>query len=137
MRKAVTMLAIVLLVAAGCQKLNHSETAEVKMGLLWEKGFSAPAYNQDVKVTIEPESGAVSAYLVTDDNRETFKETIERLAPGKAPEAKLFLAGKSFSTTDEKQDFVLEATVPARTPYWLILSGGKKTTKVKVKVVGK
>jgi len=87
MRKRLTMLALVLLFAAGCQKLNYSETAEVKFqgNEPWSKGFTAPAYEQEVKVTVEPELCSVSAYLVTDANLEKVKDFLlaagQRLGP--------------------------------------------------------
>src|SRR5689334_18530666 len=116
MRKRLTMLALVLLFAAGCQKLNYSETAEVKFqgNEPWSKGFTAPAYEQEVKVTVEPELCSVSAYLVTDANLEKVKDFLLAAPPGKAPDSALVLAGKTFKIKDSKQDFVLEAKVPAR-----------------------
>jgi hypothetical protein len=85
-------------------------------------------------VTVEPEACSVSAYLV----KESDAEAAERaLAPGKGPPSNLVLAGKTFKPRDSRQDFILEATIPAKTPYVLLLNGGSKSTKVKVKVVGR
>jgi len=138
MRKSLSMLAVVLLLAAaGCQKLNYSETAEVKPGQVWTKGFTAPAYDQEVKVMIEPADCSVSAYLATDANQEAARDFLERSALGKAPDAKMVLGGKTFKPSDSKQDYDFTVTVPARTGFWLLINGGKQTTKVKIRVVGK
>src|SRR4051812_47955872 len=130
MRKGLTGLALLLLFAAGCQKLNYSETVELGIAQTWSKGFTAPSYDQEVKVTVEPEACSVSAYLVTEANRKEVMDFLENAAPGKAPDSKLTLTAKTFKLDDAAQSFTIEAKVPARTEYWVILHGGKKTTKV-------
>ena len=123
-----------LALVAGCQKLNYSETAEVKMGDVWEKGFSAPAYEQSIRVTIEPESCSVSAYVVADSKIEEFRKIADS---NREPSKDLYIVGQTFKRSDSKQNILLEATIPARTAYWVYVNGGKVTTKIKVKVVGK
>lgn len=140
MRKGLATVAVVVaVVTAGCQKLNYAETAEVKAqgNPPWSKGFTPPAYDQDVTVTIEPETCSVSAYLVSDANKQALEDFLIGAAPGKAPDPKLVLDGKTFKPSDSKQDYTFTAKVPAKTGYWIIVNGGKQTTKVKVKVVGK
>src|SRR4051794_2587226 len=134
MRKAMTMLAVVLLTLTGCQKLNYSNTPELKLGEVWSASFSAPTYAQEVRATIEPESCSVSAYLVKESDAEAVQSALDA---NKEPDPKLVLAGKTFKRNDSRQDFVLEATIPAKTPYRLFINGGKQPTKVKTKVAGK
>ena len=46
-------------------------------------------------------------------------------------------AGKTYGLKEPKADITLEATIPARTEFMLLINGGKLKTNVKVKVVGK
>src|SRR4051812_4296998 len=130
----VVVLVAGLAFAAGCQKLNYSETAELKMGDVWEKGFTAPAYDQSLRVTVEPESCSVSAYVVADSRIEEFRKVADS---NREPPKDLYIVGQTFKRSDSKQNILLEGTVPAKTGYWVYVSGGKVTTKIKVKVVGK
>jgi len=132
MRKCLSILAVVLVVVAGCQKLNYEKTVEVPTAGTFEIEFSEPAYAQAVEVSISPDSEPVSAYIVKKSDLETARG---KCAPGKAPPADLVLDGKTFKETDSRQDFTLKATIPAKTAYAVLLSGGKKTN-VKVKVLG-
>ena len=134
MRKAMTMLAVVLLTLTGCQKLNYSNTPEIKMGESWSASFTAPSYAQEVRATIEPESCSVSAYLVKESDAEAVGSALDM---NKQPDPKLVLAGKTFKRNDSVQSFILEATIPAKTPYRLFINGGRQSTKVKIKVAGK
>ena len=66
-----------LLVAAGCQKLNFSKTVNVPANILRDGIiFSPPAYEQKVTVTIEPEKGPVSAYLIKSSNQEAVEKLL-------------------------------------------------------------
>ena len=135
MRKWMSGLAFVLLLATGCQKINYEKSFEVAMGLQHPAiEFSAPAYSQKVTATITPEKCAVSAYLIKASDEAALEDALNKK---REPAASLLLAGKTFSRNDPKQEIVLQATIPAKTAYKLIIKGGNKTTEVKVKVVGK
>src|SRR5436190_24042904 len=93
---------------AGCQKLNYSETAEVEMGDAWSKGFSAPAYDQNLRLTVEPESCAVSAYVVADSRFEEFRKEVDGMSLDKEPKKDLYIAGQTFKRNDSKQNILIE-----------------------------
>ena len=133
MRKGTTILAVALLALAGCQKLNYSNTPEIKLGEVWSASFSAPTYEQKVHVSIEPENCSVSAYLVKESDAQAIEEA---LSANREPDPRKILAGKTFKRTDSRQDYNFDATVPAKTPYRLFINGGARSTKVKIKVVG-
>jgi hypothetical protein len=136
MKKSLCVLAVVLLGAIGCQKLNVEGTAEVGMAQTKQVDFTAPAYKQDVRATIEPEKASISAYLVKTADAEAVVSFLDRNV-GKEPPASQVLAGKTYQPKDSRQDITLEATIPSRTPYSLILCGGRNSQKVKYKVVAR
>jgi hypothetical protein len=134
MRNRLIVLAVLLLGVTGCQKLNVQGTTELPMASTKRFEIGAPAYNQTVHVTIEPADVSVSAFIVKTADAD---EAERAVAPGKAPPEKYVLGGKTFKSSDSRQDFNFEATVPAKTPFTLLLCGGRRTTKVKYKVVGR
>ncbi len=136
MRTRFSLLALLaaLLAATGCQKLNYSKTVSVPMAVVREGIiFSPPAYEQKVTVTIEPQSAAVSAYLIKSSNQEAVEKFLDT---NKEVPADLLL-GSKVSKGDNPETYSFEATVPAKIEYVLLLKGGKKSTEVKVKVVGR
>ena len=134
MRKCLLVLAVVVLGMTGCQKLRFEQTVEVRQMSTHRLDFDPPAYKQEVRADIQPEDVSVRAYLVKTSDADAIETALSR---NKEPAASLLLGGKTFKPNDSRQDFTLEATIPAKTPYSLIFNGGKKSTKVKVKVVGR
>jgi hypothetical protein len=133
-----TALAVALLLGvAGCQKVNYSNTPELGPTQVWEAAFDPPSYSQTIHATIEPESCSVSAYLVKKSDADS--DVRAALEAGKVPDAGKCLAAKTYDRIKQSQaeNFTLDATVPAKTGYVLFVVGGNKTTKVRVKVVGK
>jgi hypothetical protein len=109
MRKSVTMATAVLLLVAGCQKLNYSSSIEVLPREVRQIDFSAPAYAQAVRASIDPESWSVSAYPVKASDVEAVQKALDA---NRKPDTKMLLAHKTFAATDSRNDFVLEGTVP-------------------------
>jgi hypothetical protein len=134
MRKWIPVLALVLLSAGCSQKLNHEQTYEVPMGLTKEIIFTAPAYSQNVTVSIKPESCAVSAYLIKAKDKDAVEAVLNKK---QVPESNLVFAGRTFDRKAQKEDYELSATIPARTEFMILFNGGRQRTNVKVKVVGK
>jgi hypothetical protein len=132
----IRLLAVALLVglfAAGCQKLSFEKTMEVPMGIVAAGlEFSPPTYKQSVTVTIEPQSASVSAYLVKTEEKDAVEKA---LFSDKEPPAAAVLGSRVSTGATETYSF--DATVPAKQGYTLLLKGNKKkSTEVKVKVVG-
>ncbi len=124
-----------LLAASGCQKLNFERTVDVPMGLVGDALiFDPPAYKQKVAVTITPESGSVSAYLIKSEQKDAVEKALfnDNKPPSDA------VLGSRVSTGEGAEEFSFDATVPAKQGYTLLLKGNKKSaSKVKVKVVGR
>jgi hypothetical protein len=129
-------LAIVSLVAllslVGCQKLNFEKTYNMQPLEVRDLIFTAPAYQQKVTVTITTTTAGVSSYLCKEDDQ---TRVMLSLNADKQPPASLLLGSRVSEHGAESYQF--EATVPAKTPYVLLLKAGKQATEVKVKVVGR
>jgi hypothetical protein len=121
-----------LALAAGCQRLNYSKTFDLNPLAVQELEFDAPAYAQRLTVTVAPTSAGVSAYLMKAADREAVERALQA---DKQPAASLLLASRVSTGAPETYSF--EATVPAKTPYTLLLKAGPKTTQVKATVVGR
>lgn len=129
---ALTLLATLLFTAAGCQRLNYKSSFKLEPLTVREVDFSAPAYEQRVTVTITPTNGAVSGYLIKSADKTAVGEALDR---EKDPAASLLLGSRVSKGGAETYSF--DATVPAKTPYSLLLKADKKSTEVKVSVVGR
>jgi hypothetical protein len=126
------LMAFCLSVAGGCQKLNFEKSYQLEPHGLQEVIFSAPAYQQKVSVTITPASSAVSAYLCKEGDVNQVKSALD--ADKQPPEA-LLIASRASKGAAEP--YSLEATIPAKTGYALVLKGSGQATEVKVKLVGR
>jgi hypothetical protein len=94
--------------------------------------LSAPPRQQKVTVTVTPTGGPVSAYLCKEDDHARVEQA---LLAGKTPPPSVVLAGRR--SKDKAESYSFEATVPARTPYAVVLATGKRSAVVKVKLVGR
>jgi hypothetical protein len=118
--------------ATGCQRMKEERTVTIAPGGSHALEFSAPSYSQKVTVTVSPSGGSVSAYLVKTSE---FSAVDSALDVGKPPPADAVFARKE--SKDQAEEYSLEATIPAKTEYTLLLRAGPKGADVKVKVVGR
>ncbi len=112
---------------AGCQPLKIEKTMAVPLRGVGSLIVDPPRYEQKVTVQVSSPGAPVSAYLVRESDMAAAQTLMES---GKAPSSPL--AGK-----EKAEDFTLEATVPAKTGYALLLRAEKKNANVKVKVTGR
>jgi hypothetical protein len=128
-RRAAAWLALALLLAAGCrqQRLNVERTVTLEGGLGWKTlEFDPPRSEQKLTVTVTSPGVPVNAYLVKAADAPALQTALER---GQAPTSTL-------AQKEKAEDIMLEATVPAKTGFTLVLQSNKKTD-AKVKVVGR
>jgi hypothetical protein len=126
------LLLAALILAGGCQRLNFEQTKDLAPVTAEWYDFDPPRYDQKVLVTVTPSDGPVSAYLVRSDDLEKVQRALDRK---ETPPASQVIASKEGK--DKAEELTFEATVPAKTPYALLLYATKKRTNVKVKVVGR
>jgi hypothetical protein len=126
-RRAAGWLALALLLAAGCQRLNDERTVTVE-GTGWNTLDSdPPRYEQKVTVTVSSPEAPLDVYLVKAADKEAMQEALDK---DKDKPVALAKQEKAKETT-------LEATVPAKTGFTIFLVGTTgKTVQAKVKVVG-
>lgn len=134
MRKATgaIWLVAVLLLTAGCQRLNFTSTYKLGPKNVHDLHFDPPAYNQRVTVTIEPTGGGVSAYLMREEDSGAAEAQLRKNIE---PDGSKLLGFKISRGPAEAYTF--EATVPAKTGYALLLKNGPQAADVKVTVVGR
>jgi hypothetical protein len=118
---------LLLLLAVGCQPVNVEKNISIKAGEVRSLGLTAPSRSQKVKVTITPTGGPIDAYIVKDPDGKYGDNP-----PLNKPPTADVLASKMSST----EEFTLEATVPARTGYAVLLHANKQA-EVKIKLVGR
>jgi hypothetical protein len=130
---SLSVVLVGLCTAGGCQRINTEQSwKELGPGDHRILDFTAPAYNQKLKVTISTSAQPVSAWVI----KESEKEKVETALTLGKPLPPAAVLGSKEST--QKEDFVLDASVPAKIPYSLVVkNAGKGKTDVKVKVTGR
>ncbi len=118
-----------LLLVAGCQPLNYETTYTIPAVGSQSTAFAAPRYAQKIKVTVTAQDGPVDTYVVKDPDGKYGEN-----APLGKPPAESVIASK---TSTKAEEYTLEATVPAKTAYAILLYAHKKKTEVKLKVTGR
>jgi hypothetical protein len=131
-RRLACLLVLGVCALGGCQRINFEKETDIDPGGTKAWDFTAPQYEQKVLVTINPTGGAVSAYLCKEDDRPRVEMA---LMANKAPPASVVLGGRE--SKDKAESYSFEATIPAKTPYSLVVATSKRDAKVKVKLVGR
>jgi hypothetical protein len=120
-----------LLMTAGCQRLNYDKSFSLQPMSTQQIDFDPPSYSQKLSVSITPDKAGVSAYLIKTADKAAVLKVLDA---EKEPEASQLLASKVSKGAAET--YTLDASVPAKTGYTLILKT-VKPTDVKVKVTGR
>jgi hypothetical protein len=112
---------------AGCQRLDYEKTFAMEAGDVQMCPVDAPRSEQKVMVTVTSTATPVDVYVVLEKDQE---DAVKAIHDYKKPANPLASAAK---TTKAE----LETTVPAKTPYVVILSGAVKSTEVTLKITGR
>lgn len=123
---SVSGLLAVLLLTGGCQPLKYEKSLTVDAGDIQTLTFDPPRYEQKLKVQVSSPGSPVSVYLVRESEAQAVQQDLNF---GKAPASPL--AGK-----DKAEEITLEATIPAKTGFALVIHS-KKKAEVKVNVTGR
>jgi len=119
---------LALLGSAGCQKLDSERSIHLDAGEVQIIRIGPPRSDQKVTVVVDSPRSSINVYLVLEQDQEEAKQAL--LLDRKLPQ--LPLAGK-----EKTNSATLEATVPARNGFAVMLSGAEKATDVKLKVTGR
>ena len=124
------LLGSLLLLSGGCQRLDDERTVQLAPTQVHTIQFDAPRSDQKVTVTMSSPGALVEVYVVLEQNREA---AVQSLDQGKRPAKEQILA-----SSEKTEEATLEATVPARSAFAVLLnSKAGKTAQVKVKVTGR
>ncbi len=126
MTAPVCFLAALLL--AGCQRLNIEQTVALDPGVVKVLKVEAPTRDQKVRIDFSSPGVPVTAWVVLGPNEAVVMEKLKTQMP---PEADKLLA-----TSERAESGTLQADIPARTEYAVIVSGARKKTVVTVKITG-
>jgi hypothetical protein len=125
---------VMVVLLAGCQRLNYEKDHTVKATGPTVLEFDAPRYEQKLTVTIRPSNAACSAYIGKQDDQSAIENALNA---GKEPAASMLFGSRS-SKGKTPEEYSFDATVPAKVPYVLLLrTEGFKDNLVNVKVVGR
>jgi hypothetical protein len=120
-------LSVGMLALTGCQRLNVEKTVTIDPTAVYALIVPAPSYEQKVTVHISSPGVPVTAYLVRESEQAAAQAKLES---EKTP-------ASSFAGKEKSEDITLEATIPAKTEYVLLIRSGSKKTEVKVKLTGR
>ena len=123
------MMALSVVMVQGCQRLNEEQNVTLGVGEVKGLSIEPPRSEQKVTVTVTSSASPVDVYVVLDPNRAAVSQSLEK---GMAPEASKVLASQK-----KVQEASLEATIPAKTAYAVVLAGATKDTQVKLKIQGR
>jgi hypothetical protein len=122
-------LAVLAGAATGCSKFTYEKAYLLEVGNIKMINIDAPTKEQIVKVKATSENNIpFSAYLVLENHA---GEVEKDLANYKKPDKTSVLDSKEKIT-----EATLEAKVPAKSAYAVILAGSTKDTTVHVKIEG-
>jgi hypothetical protein len=110
----------------GCQRLNHEQTIALDEGEIRSVEIDAPTRDQTVTVRVTAGS-PVDVFIVLEREEEATKEALSLQKPPNTQ-----LAGKL-----KVQDATLEAAIPAKNRFAVLLSGARTKTDVKLRITGR
>jgi hypothetical protein len=123
-----TVLVLGLVLLAGCQRLTYEKDYKIDPASAQPVVFDAPQYEQKLTVEVKSPGAPLSVYVVKSAEADKAQSA---LMSGKTPQGAL--GGK-----DNEENVNLQATVPAKTEFTLVLfNPGRKVAEAKVKVTGR
>jgi hypothetical protein len=126
-KSVLVVLALSLLGAVGCQRLNEERDLRVTAGDVKLVSIDGPRSEQKVKVEVTS-SAPVDVYVVlcSEPGAE------DKLLENRRPDPSQVLASQQQVETAS-----LDATVPAKNKFCIVFKGAKKAADVKLKVTGR
>jgi hypothetical protein len=115
------------LMPAGCQRLNDERAIHVPAGGIQPILYSAPTYAQKLTIHVSSPGAPITVCLVREEDREAAEAALDK---DKTPTSTLAGMAKG-------EDINLEATVPAKTAYALLIRADRKAADVQIQVNGR
>jgi hypothetical protein len=125
MRRSFPLLAGVLLLSAGCGKIDYEQTVAIpKDEQLVQVEFKAPSADKKVKVAARSEGGPVSVYLTLFDDLGEVTEAVRQKAKPR----------KAIATAEKTSEATIEGTIPAGKPFVVLVHREEPGDEIKVKL---
>jgi hypothetical protein len=124
-----SLVALVLLLA-GCQRLNEDRTVDLEPQSIKYVSVDPPRSQQQVTVLVSSPGVPVDVHLVAEGEKDAAMKSLEL---GKRLESSKLLTAAQLNV----ESATLEATVPARTGFTVLLSGARKKAAVHLKITGR
>jgi len=126
-RSILGLLALALLMAVGCQQhLNEQRDIHVTPGTVKLVSIDGPSRQQKINVEVTS-SAPVDVYIVLSSGQ----EAEDKMLDGKRLDPSNVLASK-----DQVENATLDATVPAKNRFCVVVKNAKKAADVKLKITG-
>jgi len=122
------LLALSLLVAVGCQRLNVEKDIHVSPGEVQDVIIDAPRSEQKIKVDVTS-TAPIDVYVILSSDQQVVKD---KLLGNRSPDPSKLLANQQ-----KAENASLDATIPAKNEFRILLAGAKKPADVKVKVTSR
>ncbi len=127
LRRCLTLALVAAATLSGCQRLTYEHSVKVPPFGVHRIEFDAPKYAQKLTIEAHSPSSPVSVYLVRQEDSSAAQDQLEN---DKKPNAPL-------ASMDKSEDIALEASVPAKTAFVLLIRAEQKAAEVRVKVTGR
>jgi hypothetical protein len=124
-RMMLGLVALSLAVAVGCQRLNEKRTIHVSPGEVQDVIISGPRSEQKINVAVTS-NAPIDVYVILSADEQAVKGKL--LSSMKPDESKILK--KELKTENAN----LEATIPAKNEFRVLLTGAKKAADVNVHV---
>jgi hypothetical protein len=122
------LVAISLAVAVGCQRLDVKRTIHVNPGDVQDVIIDPPRSEQNIKVGVTSNT-PIDVYVILSSNGDAVKGKL--LASQKPDDSKILV--KELKTENAS----LDATIPAKNEFRVLLTGAKKAADVNVSVTNR
>jgi hypothetical protein len=119
----------VIVLAAGCGKINYEKTMVVEGGDFMAISVDPPRFEQKISVTVNSSGAPIDVYVVLEGDQNAALRIAEETLRSSKP------LGSALDGKQKITDATLNATIPAKKGFSiLLLNGGTKRADVKIKI---
>jgi hypothetical protein len=126
-RRLVRIGCLAVLLAPACQRLNYEKSFEIDADDVQAVLIDPPRSDQKVSISVSATGSPVDVYVVLEKDKPA---AMKRLKDFQKPE-------NTLAAKEKVQSDTLEATVPAKSGFVVLLANAKKTAQVQLKITGK
>jgi len=117
---------LLLLPIVGCHKLTFEKSESLDVSEVKKYAVDPPRVKQNVRVVATSSECPVSVYVVLDENAPAVEDAIQSSTK---PAADKVLGG-----ADKQQEATVDATIPAKSGFTILVGGATKKTNITVKL---